>query len=229
MVEPPEFVRRLAHDPDLARQSAFALFVLTYLEAAGLSSGDPPLRDRVEVVLAANRHLLSAFEPPSARDSLALVDPDGARDLAAWARAQRLEREAPQVAYELGLLALGVALPPVLVRDLRELDLRPDTTVAELPDGSGYPTIFLSTLHPQWRAADHATLFAVSTDARQLAAWAILLLSRRLAPPPHAIVHFPANLPQPLDERTFEVALHYNPVPSLDPHRAIRATRHILV
>ena len=50
MVEPPEFVRRLAPDPALARQSAFALFVLTYLEAASLSSGTLPLRDRIEAV-----------------------------------------------------------------------------------------------------------------------------------------------------------------------------------
>jgi len=103
------------------------------------------------------------------------------------------------VAYELGLLALGVQLPPVLVRGLRELRFSAEATVAELPDGSGYPTIFLATLHANWRAAHRATLFASSVDGRQLAAWAMLLLTRRLTPPAGAIVPVPPDTPPPLD------------------------------
>lgn len=228
-MEPPEFIRRLTPDPYLARHTAFALLVLTYLEAVALADPDGTVRTRVEQVLAANPHLFAAFQAPPARHHLDHIAEQPARDLAAWARAQHLEREDPLVAYELGLLALGVELPPVLVRGLRELELTPDTTVAELPDGSGYPTVFLASLHPHWPAAEHSTLFAASTDARQLAAWAILLLTRQLTPPRGAIVHVPPDALPPLDNRTFDLALVYNPTPGIEPERAVRAARYVVV
>ena len=156
------------------------------------------------------------------------VDQRAALDLTRWAVAQRLDREEPQVAYELGLLALGVTLPPVLVGSLRQLHLEPDTRVVELPDGAGYPTVFLQTLHPQWRAAERSAHLVTSIDARQLAAWAHLLLTRRLAPRPGAIVHVPEGY-LPGSALEAEVALLYNTPPHLDPRRLVRAQRYVVV
>jgi hypothetical protein len=225
-VEPPEFVRRLAPDPTLARRAAFALFVLAYLEASGLAPGGERYDRRVENAAAVNSHLFAPFVGNTA--PLAELDPSAAEDLSRWARAQHLEREEPQVAYELGLLALGVALPPVLVRSLRDLELKPQSRVVELPDGAGYPTVFLGTMHTHWHAAENCTLLVTSTDARQLAAWALLLLTRRLEPRAGAIVALaPGAVPAAPAQADF--ALLYNTPPDLDPHTLVRAARFVVV
>ncbi len=241
-VEPPEFVRRLNPEPLLARQAAFALFVLAHLQQTGVRPGVPEpagLPDVVEEVLAQNSHLLAFFGNAARRQSLADLNAVAARDLVGWARAQRLEREEPQVAYELGLLALGIELPPVLVRSLRDLKVGPRTTVAEAPDGAGYPTVFLSGMHPEWPAAERARLFVQSTDARQLAGWAMLLLNRGLAPPDGSIVMVDvgndANTAQEglLDQTLFDVALFYNPAPWIGSWerypQVLRARQHVVV
>jgi hypothetical protein len=237
-VESPEFVRRLSPDPLLAREGAFALFVLAHLAQTGLLPDVPLVEGLPEAVAAVseeNPHVLAFFADTARRDSLAELDPAAARDLGVWARAQRLEREEPQVAYELGILALGVTLPPVLVRSLRQLELAPDTRVAELPDGSGYPTVFCAGLHPHWRAAEHACLLVRSDDARQLAGWAFLLLTGRLAPPQRGIQVVPApgdhgSLASP---RECDVALVYNPAPDVatveGASRLVRPDRYVVV
>jgi hypothetical protein len=248
-VEPPEFVRRLAADPELARQASFALFSLTFLEQAGLLPAGTPaisgaapdalieaLPAMVAAVSEKNPHLLAFFDDESRRTDLATIDPVAARDLAGWARSQRLEREEAQVAYELALLALGIELPPVIVRSLRQLDLSDETWVAELPDGAGYPTVFLQTLNPQWPAARRARLFVESTAARQLAAWAMLLLAKTLEPPARSIV--PVSLSGQnahglLAEEEFDVALAYNPTRTLGGpakwRERVRARRYVVV
>jgi hypothetical protein len=230
-VASPELVTRLHPDASLARRASFALFVLTHLEEAGLAprrlTGDtrgplPPLAvealpDAVAGVQRRNAHLLASFTADAERRRLAEVDPVAARDLVGWVRAQRLEREEPQVAYELGLLAAGTELPPVTVRSLRQLALDPRSRVAELPDGSGYPTVFLSSLRPDWDAAHGARLFVTSTDARQLAAWAMLLLTRRIELAGEAITVVDGGSPLPLSGETFDAALVYNPAAWLGP------------
>jgi hypothetical protein len=226
--EPPEFVRRLAPDPLVARCAAFALFALSYFDSAGLmpNTSKLPLRDRIDVVRGANEHLLASFDETALRDALTSVEPGAARDLEGWARAQRLEREDAQVAYELGVLALGVMLPPILVRELRELRLMSDTRVAELPNGAGYPTVFLASLHPEWDAATRAALYVTSTDARQLAAWAMVLLSRRLDARGPVVLN-PGSVPA--DPPEYDVAVSYNPPPGEDVRRLVRAARLVVV
>src|SRR5688500_15357441 len=118
-MEPPEFVQRLAPDPTDARRAAFALFALTFLEQIGLQAAAEDYAARLAAAASLNPHLFAGTEPAQ----LAQVDQRAALDLTRWAAAQRLDREEPQVAYELGLLALGVTLPPVLVGTLRQLDL----------------------------------------------------------------------------------------------------------
>jgi len=228
-VEPPEFVRRLAPDVTLARQAAFALFALTYLDQTGLAEPAGTIVERVDRAALINPHLFAPFAREAGNaEALAKVDADAANDLIGWSRAQRLDREEPQVAYELGLLALGAALPPVLVGSLRQLDLTPDTRVAELPDGAGYPTIFLATLHPHWHAAEQITLFVTSTDARQLAAWALLVLTRTLALRDGAIVDVAARA-APEGRSEFDIALLYNTPAGLDPQTLVRAARFVVI
>jgi hypothetical protein len=223
-VEPPEFVQRLTPDPTVARRAAFGLFVLTFLEQIGLQDGTGDLAERLSRAAHLNRHLFGDLEA----EQLGHVDGRAALDLTRWAAAQRLDREEPQVAYELGLLALGVTLPPVLVGELRQLRLEADTRVIELPDGAGYPTVFLHTLHPHWRAGERATHLVTSIDAQQLAAWAHLLLTRRLAPRAGAIEHVPAA-PLPEAPHRADVALIYNSPAGLDARRLVEAGRYVVV
>ncbi len=166
----------------------------------------------IDEVLAANPHLIAFFGAPERRQALTALEANAARELIAWAAAQHVEREEPQIAYELGMLALGVELPGILVGALRDVDLRPDSTVAELPDGSGYPTVFLATLHPRWAAPSHARLFVSGVDAEQLAAWAFVVLSRRLEPPAGRIVRVAPHERASLQDSPYDVALVYNPV-----------------
>lgn len=198
---------------------------MTYLDAAGLAPGGEDYSGCAAAAAAVNPHLFAPFA--GAAEQMNGVDRPAATDLTRWARAQRLEREEPQVAYELGLLALGVTLPPVLVRSLRELEMSPATRVAELPDGAGYPTVFLGTLHPHWPAGDRCTLLVTSTDARQLAAWSLLLLTRRLAPREGAIV---VVGPQAADAPVVaDVGLLYNTPRGLEPRALVHAPRFVVV
>jgi hypothetical protein len=222
-VEPPEFVQRLAPDPLVARRAAFALFVLTFLEQIGLQSDAVNEGAKLAAAQRQNPHLFAGIET----HQLSAVDQRAALDLTRWARAQRLDREEPQVAYELGLLALGVELPPVLVGSLRQLDLTPTTRVVELPNGAGYPVVFLQSLHPHWRAAEYATHLVTSSDARQLAAWSHLLLTRRLTPRHGAIVHVTAGETSRAHEA--EIALLYNSPPEIEPGVLVTAPRFVVV
>lgn len=220
-------VGRLSPDRELARHAGFALFVLVHLERRGLlprqlTAGQrdasrwlPLLPDAVRMVNGQNPHLLADFAAEERIDALSGLDPGAAAELVGWLEGQRLEQEEPQIAYELGMLALGVELPSILVRGLREAPISPHTDTVELPDGSGYPTIFLSTLHPQWRAAERATLCVEGTDATQLAGWAMLLLSGQLAPPPNSIRRVVAADRTALHEREYDLALAYNVAPWL--------------
>ena len=231
-------IGRLSADAEFARQAGFALFVLVHLETTGLVPGLLTARDdgarlpldhvpdRVAEVQRANPHLLAAFADPARRAALADVDPAASAELVGWLRGQHLEREELQVAYELGMLALGIELPPILVGALRDLRLAPESRVAELPDGAGYAAVFLSTLHPEWRAAGHMRLYVESTDAAQLAGWAMLLLAGTLAPPAESIVRVAREGRLPFSSAEFDVALVYNPVPWLRAPQAYGAAVH---
>lgn len=230
-------VGRLHADFALARQAAFALFVLLYLEQIGLAprrllpekhASTTPLGrraranipldmlpDMVAGVLAQNPYVLAAFQDAGMRESLRTLDPVATQEMVGWLASQHVDQEPPQIAYELGMLALGIELPGILVRGLRELTLAPDSRVVELPDGAGYPTVFLSTLHPQWQAASHARLYVHGTDATQLAGWAMLLLSGQLGPPPDSIVPVGDGESLPVRGTPFDVAIVYNPAPWL--------------
>jgi hypothetical protein len=220
-------VGRLSADGELARHAAFALFVRVYLEHTGLIArrvldapgGSGPiaagLPNAIASIVGQNAHLVAYFADPARRAALAALDERATQELLGWLRVQHVEREEPQIAYELGMLALGVELPPILVRGLRNAHVEPDSCVVELPDGSGYAAIFLSTLHPTWRAAERTRLFVEGVDAEQLAAWAMLLLSRQIAPPHGSIQRVTRGARQPLDGVACDLALVYNPVPWL--------------
>jgi hypothetical protein len=222
-------VGRLSPDRELARNAAFALFVRVYLEQAGLLSRRlvgaeraTDLPEAIAEVAATNPHVVAHFVPPARRAALATLDPGALGELLGWLRAQRVHEEEPQIAYELGMLALAVELPAILVRGLRQAPVGPESRVAELPDGAGYPTVFLATLHPEWRAATGARLFVSGGDAEQLAGWAMLLLSRTLRPPAGSVTRVPPEAPLPLSGERFDLALVYNPVPWLAPLEAAR-------
>ena len=184
-------------------------------------------------VVGANPHVVAPFVSPDRREALAGLDGEAVQELLGWLLAQRVHQEEPQVAYELGMLALSVELPPILVRGLREAEVHPHSRVAELPDGGGYAAVFLSTLHPQWQAAGSLRLFVSGGDAELLAGWAMLLLSRALAPPPGSIVKVKEGGVTPLSSERFDLALVYNPAPWLASPAAVReavdASAYVLV
>jgi hypothetical protein len=190
------------------------------------------LPELVTAIHARNPHVVAYFADADRRAALATLDAGATRELLGWLQAQRVEQEDAQVAYELGMLALGVELPAILVRGLREAPVRPDSRVVELPDGAGYPTIFLATLHPEWRAAARARLFVASVEAEQLAGWALLLLTGRLEPPPGSIVRVSPRDRAALQGVACDLALVYNPVPWLaapEHYRTAVDAKHVLV
>ena len=223
-------VGRLSADRELARCAAFALFVRVYLQQVGLlperltpATTPDLLPAAIAEVAVANPHVVAPFVSPEGREALAGLDGGAVGELLGWLLAQRVHQEEPQVAYELGMLALSVELPPILVRGLREAEVRPHSRVVELPDGGGYAAVFLSTLHPQWQASERVSLVVSGGDAELLAGWAMLLLSRTLAPPPGSIVKVSAESAPPLSAGRFDLALIYNPVPWLASPAAARA------
>jgi hypothetical protein len=223
-------VGRLSPDRELARTGAFALFVRVYLQQVGLlperlSSATTPdlLPAAIAEVASANPHAVAPFVSRGRREALAGLDGEAVRELLGWLLAQRVHQEEPQVAYELGMLALSVELPPIVVRGLREAEVHPHSRVAELPNGGGYAAVFLSTLHPGWRAPGRLRLFVSGGDSELLAGWAMLLLSRTLAPPPGSIVKVREESVLPLSTERFDLALVYNPAPWLASPAAARA------
>ncbi len=139
-------VGRLSPDRELARTAAFALFVRVYLQQVGLlperlSPATTPdlLPAAIAEVASANPHAVAPFVSRGRREALAGLDGVAVRELLGWLLAQRVHQEEPQVAYELGMLALSVELPPIVVRGLREAEVHPHSRVAELPDGGDTP------------------------------------------------------------------------------------------
>lgn len=158
------------------------------------------------------------------------IDDRACGDYIAWVGAQHLEQEEPLVAYELGVLALGIELPGVMLRSLREVRLDVDTTVCETPDGGGYATAFLSSMHPHW--GKRAVLCASTDDGERLSLWASVLLHGGFAIEPGRLIRTTSmqdirNLP------ACDLLLIYNPASWMGDVRAIRdafrATWAILV
>jgi hypothetical protein len=233
-------VGRLSPDRELARTAAFALFVRVYLQQVGLlperlSPATTPehLPAAIAEVAGANPHVVAPFVSPDRRAALAGLDGEAVRELLGWLLAQRVHQEESQVAYELGMLALSVELPPIVVRGLREAEVHPHSRVAELPDGGGYAAVFLSTLHPRWKAPGRLRLFVGGGDAELLAGWAMLLLSRTLVPPPGSIIKVKEGSVRPLSAERFDLALVYNPAPWLASpavaREAVSAAAFVLV
>jgi hypothetical protein len=258
-------VGRLHTDPHLARQAAFALLALVFLEgmgydltpritnglspagpsaaqpgaaAAGPSAAQPGAaaagagrRETVRALQESNSCLLPEFAAPARRALLDDLDPTASMEWTGWVRAQRLEREPALVAYELGVLTLGVELPPVLVRSLRDAPVAPASRVVELPGGAGYAAALLAALHPRWNPAGHLTLLVGEGEAAQLAAWAQLLLTRQLTPAPGSLVRVTPDSPRPFVAEAVDLALAYNLPPWLarDPSvAAVVQARQVL-
>ena len=217
-------VAQLHADYEVARHAAFAVFARVALEQRGLlpaalcaQGGRPATPDHAQVQAAlaglagTNPHLVAAFRSSTGAVAMPPLRTEAVDELVGWCAAQHVEREAPQVAYELGMLALGIELPGILVGSLRALAVAPDTTVVELPDGGGYPTVFLATLHAHWTAARQATLFVEGADAETLAGWALAVLNETAAPAGR-VVHVTQATAGRFRDSSCDVALVYNPV-----------------
>lgn len=191
MTAPPEFIARLHPNPALAQIVAFGVLVRIVAESRGMIR---PLLAPVAPITSA-RHLASdiqtAFAELDGQNShlhcgglddvtADVLDPDACAGFIAWVTAQRLDREPPLVAYELGILALGAELPGVILRSLREVVVAPEMTVVETPDGGGYATLFLASMHQSWIGQ---SVIGVSTDnAERLAGFAHVLRTGNLTP-----------------------------------------------
>ena len=147
------------------------------------------------------------------------IDERACGDFITWVRSQHLEQEAPLVAYELGVLALGVELPGVMLRSLREVHLDAETTVCETPDGGGYATAFLSSMHPHW--GKHAVLCASTDDGERLSTWALVLLHGGLAIGPRSVIRM-TSIQDIRDVPPSDLLLIYNPSHWMGDPRAIR-------
>ena len=207
----PEFVAALYPDPGVARVVAFGLVVAAVAEGRRWLDGNREITaDVVEYLdeLDAKNPLVAAG-PRSVGYDRALIAPLAVRDFAGWVRAQRLDREPSLVAYELAMLALGAELPSVVLRSLREAELRPGATTFETPDGGGYATAFLATYHPEWRG--RALLGASTETGARLAAFASALRADTLDPTGN-IVLLREGVPEP-ELPTIDLLLIYNPPP----------------
>lgn len=245
MAERSAFPASLADDFELARQAGFALFVATFVEDAGLlglktsaTTGHPPVADDFERfpsivadVACANPHLLPFFRDESCLARLRDVRAPAWREMRRWLASQHLAGADAQVGYELGALALGVDLQPILVGGLRHLQLCAGATVAELPNGSGYPTVLLANRHSHFDAGRQARLFVEGEDAEALAAWALVVLTRELRPPPGAVERVTPADRDRMRACAFDVVLAYQLVPWLRdrPEQSVTAGRLLLL
>lgn len=232
----PEFIARLHPEPVTARRFAFALMCGVVAEAHGWIFGHLQNRTSSEVGQARFGDALAQCLETVALHAPALVggdildaisvpkrhaiDEQACGDYIAWVRAQHLEQEAPLVAYELGVLALGMELPGVMLRSLREVRLDADTTVCETPDGGGYATAFLSSMHPHW--GKHAVLCASSDDGERLSLWALVLLHGGFVIEPGRVIRT-ASMQEIRDLPASDLLLIYNPASWMGDSRAIRA------
>lgn len=242
----PEFIARLHPEPGTARRLAFAIMCGVVAEAHGWIPGHlknqtgpemQPSRfgDALALTLETVALHATALVRGDILDAISVpkrhaIDEQACGDYITWVRAQHLEQEAPLVAYELGVLALGMELPGVLLRSLREVSLDADTTVCETPDGGGYATAFLSSMHPHW--GKHAVLCASSDDGERLSLWALVLLHGGFAIEPGRVIRT-TSMQDIRDLPASDLLLIYNPVAWMGDSRAMRdafgATWAILV
>ena len=231
----PEFIARMHPEPGTARRLAFALMCGVVAEARGwipchlsnlVTADIQP--DRLGATLALTLETVALRAPALVgRDILDAIsvakrhaiDERACGDYITWVRAQHLEQEAPLVAYELGVLALGMELPGVMLRSLREVRLDADTTVCETPDGGGYATAFLSSMHPHW--GKHAVLCASTDDGERLSTWALVLLLGGFTIEPGRVIRM-ASILDIRDLPPSDLLLIYNPTSWLGDPRAIR-------
>ncbi len=242
----PEFVARLHPEPGTARRLAFALMCAIVAEAHGWipsiltshvdTDGQPARRGdalalALETVASHAPALVGAdiLDAMSGAKRLA-IDVQACGDFITWVRAQHLEREAPLVAYELGVLALGTDLPGVMLRSLREIRLDAGSTVCETPDGGGYATAFLSSMHPHWEK--RAFLCASTDDGERLSLWALVLLHGGFAIEPARVIRT-TSVQEIRTVPGADLLLIYNPPSWMGDPRTIRdafgATWAILV
>lgn len=222
---------RLHQDWTIDRTGRFALLVLLYLERQGLvperftPAGQAIWRgimpyarplDLFELAVRdgtrANPHLFAALVDGETRSELRALDET------AWR--QELERLAALVTpqtparslYRWGAEALGLDLPPIREPFPPTYAFDRSSLIAELPNGCGYPSLLLCQAYPFLDAAHNLRIFAEGQAAEMLAAWALVLLTRTLAPPPERIVAVSAADHEALRRESFDAALLYRPV-----------------
>ncbi len=218
----PEFIARIHADPSRARTFAFGLVALAvaegrgWLDAAVPGQGGSVLALALDDLDARNPHLRAG--PACAGDGGSEPDARAGAEFLAWARAQRLEREAPLVAYEIAALALGVELPGVILRSLREARPGPDAVVFETPDGGGYATAFLQDYHPGWQGR---SILGASTDHGERLAGLVAALRTGSLRADGSVVRLAPDQPDP-PLPPIDLVVIYNPPAWLGDPAAIR-------
>jgi hypothetical protein len=205
----PELVGALHPDEWAARAMAFGLVVADVAKGRGWRVNSVASTPDVANILddLDRQNPLFRAGPSVARYDPTQIAPRAASDFAGWVHAQRLEREPPLVAYELAVLALGVELPAVVLRSLRDASVESWATTFETPDGGGYATAFLTTYHPEWRGRGR---IGTSTEmGTRLAAFASALRADTLIPTGE-VVHVEEALPHP-ELPAIDLLLIYNP------------------
>lgn len=176
----------------------------------------------------ANPHLFVAFRDPAARNELRALDEPVWRQALDEVQSLSLAQMASRELYHRGAEALGIELPPVNEAVL----LTPATVsgeggggggnafdrsslIAELPNGCGYPSLLLCEMYDFLDPAHNLRLFVDGPEAEMLAAWALVLTTGQLTPPPGRIIPVSAEDPTALRREVFDAALVYRPVPWL--------------
>jgi len=228
---------QLHGDPNIVRAVQFTLLVLLYLEQAGLVPERfsqarqaawrgmmPYLRELDLFELAvrdggrANPHLFAAFGDATPRNELRALNEYLWRQELQRLQSLKLADIPTRQLYHRGAEALGVDLPPVGEIPLEGNSFDRSSLIAEVPNGCGYPSLLLCEAYDFLDPAHNLRIFVDGTDAEMLAAWAMVLLTGQLTPPPGRIVPVSATQHAALGREAFDAALIYQPVVWLSPH-----------
>lgn len=191
----PDLIGALSPDRELARNAAFALYELLWLEATGalprrlsaahdvpqVMGGGLPGPDLLAETLSSASsywpHMFPYFTAHDTCDKIAGFAQGAWQQLFGWMRHQPLSGTEPQALYEIGLMVLGVAIPAVDIGTIRDLQITRQTNVLEWPNAGGYPTLLVAAFHLDWFAASRVRLYVKGAEATALASWALTVLS----------------------------------------------------
>lgn len=231
-------------DLNIARTAQFALLVLLYLEQTELVPERfspasraawrgvmPYLREldlfelAVRDGMRANPHLLATFRDPATRNELRALDERAWHQNLKEVRSLNLAQMSPRELYRRGAEALGIELLPVNEAALQSNTFDRSSLIAELPNGCAYPSLLLCEMYDFLDPAHNLRIFVEGTEAEMLAAWALVLLTGQLTPPPSRIVPVSAEDHAALRRDAFDAALVYRPAPwlSSDPQKFVTA------